>query len=67
MIEKVNAYLEEVENSAVTTEEELESFRLKFIGRNNVLNELFAEFKNVPSDQKRVLGPALNQLVFLAD
>ena len=62
MIEKVNAYLEEVENSAVTTEEELESFRLKFIGRNNVLNELFAEFKNVPSDQKRVLGPALNQL-----
>ena len=66
MIEKVNAFIEEVKKSTAQTEEELESFRLKFIGRNNVLNELFAEFKDVPSDQKRILGPALNQLKTLA-
>ncbi|MEM6643458.1 MAG: phenylalanine--tRNA ligase subunit alpha [Bacteroidota bacterium] len=62
MIDKVNAYLEEVNNVTAKNEDEIESFRLKFIGRNNVLNVLFTEFKNVPSEQKRQLGPALNEL-----
>jgi len=66
MIDKVNSYLAEVKNASVSTEDELEQFRIKFIGRNNVLNELFSEFKNVPSEQKRELGPALNQLKNLA-
>ncbi|MEP5106882.1 MAG: phenylalanine--tRNA ligase subunit alpha, partial [Ekhidna sp.] len=33
---------------------------------NNIINDLFGEFKSVPADQKRELGPALNQLKVLA-
>lgn len=66
MLDKVNSYIEEVQKATAKTEEEVEAFRLKFIGRSNVLNDLFSEFKSVPSEQKRELGPALNRLKNLA-
>lgn len=66
MIEKVNEYIEEVSTAVASSEEELEEFRLRFIGRNNVINDLFKDFKSISSEQKRELGPALNQLKNLA-
>ena len=66
MLEKVKSLISEVENASANTAEEVENFRLKFIGRNNIINDLFEEFKQVPPDQKRELGPALNQLKNLA-
>lgn len=66
MLEKVNSYISEVENASAQTENEVESFRLKFVGRNNIINDLFDEFKSVPPEQKRELGPALNKLKNLA-
>lgn len=66
MIDKVNSFISEVEKATAKTGEELETFRLKFVGRNNVINDLFEEFKRVPKEQKRVLGPALNKLKNLA-
>ncbi|WP_421764138.1 phenylalanine--tRNA ligase subunit alpha [Ekhidna sp.] len=66
MLDKVKSLFSEIKDTSAKTEEEIEQFRLKFIGRNNVINELFGEFKSVPSDQKRELGPALNELKVLA-
>lgn len=66
MLEKVRTLITEVKNASAKTEEEIEQFRLKFIGRNNIINDLFGEFKDVPSEQKRELGPALNELKTLA-
>ena len=66
MLEKVKSFISEVENATAKTEEEVENFRLKFVGRNNVINGLFEEFKQVPAEQKRELGPALNNLKNLA-
>lgn len=66
MLAKVKSFISEVENATAKTEEEVENFRLKFVGRNNVINDLFEEFKQVPAEQKRELGPALNNLKNLA-
>ncbi|MEM6736631.1 MAG: phenylalanine--tRNA ligase subunit alpha [Bacteroidota bacterium] len=66
MLEKVKSYISEIENIKAQTEEDIEAFRLKFIGRNNVINGLFSEFKSMPAEQKRELGPKLNQLKNLA-
>lgn len=66
MLEKVKSFISEVENASAKTEEEVENFRQKFIGRNNVINDLFEDFKQVPGDQKRELGPELNKLKNLA-
>lgn len=66
MLDKVKSLISEVENASAKTEEEVESFRLRFIGRNNIINDLFEDFKKVPGEQKRELGPELNKLKNLA-
>lgn len=66
MLDKVKSLISEVETATAKTQEEVENFRLRFVGRSNVINDLFEEFKQVPSDQKRELGPALNSLKNLA-
>ncbi len=62
MLDKIEAISGEVESYVVSSEEELESFRLKFISKKSVINDLFDDFKKIPSDQKRKLGGALNKL-----
>ncbi len=66
MLEKVNSYISEIKNAKATSEEQIEAFRLRFVGRNNIINDLFSDFKSVPTDQKKSLGPALNELKKLA-
>lgn len=62
MKEKIDQYLDDV--TAFTTEaaQEVENFRIKYLGRKGLLNDLFEEFKTVSNEQKRVLGQELNKL-----
>ena len=62
MIQKIKDYITEVENFQGKTAEEIEAFRIKFLGKKSLLNEFFAEFKNVPNDQKKEFGQTINQL-----
>ena len=62
MIQKIKDYITEVENFQGKTAEEIEAFRIKFLGKKGLLNEFFAEFKNVPNDQKKEFGQTINQL-----
>lgn len=62
MQEKINQYLSEVETFVAEASQEVESFRIKYLGRKGLLNDLFEEFKTVSNDQKKVLGQELNKL-----
>lgn len=62
MLEKVQELLCEVESFSPKSIEELEVFRIKFLGKKGVMNDLFAAFKTVPTEQKKGFGQALNQL-----
>ena len=62
MLERVQELLCEVEGFAPKNAEELEVFRIKFLGKKGVMNDLFAAFKTVPNEQKKDFGQALNQL-----
>ncbi|PIE99229.1 MAG: phenylalanine--tRNA ligase subunit alpha [Polaribacter sp.] len=42
--------------------EEIEAFRIKYLGSKGILKNLFAEFKNVPNEQKKEFGQSINQL-----
>ncbi|MDF9301927.1 phenylalanine--tRNA ligase subunit alpha, partial [Tritonibacter mobilis] len=42
--------------------EEIEAFRIKFAGKKGIINDFFAEFKNVAKDQKKDFGQAINAL-----
>ena len=62
MIEKINKLIDEVEAFNASSTDEIEGFRIKFLGQKGVLNELFAGFKSVPNDEKKAFGQAINTL-----
>ncbi|WP_159799225.1 phenylalanine--tRNA ligase subunit alpha [Flavobacterium sp. MK4S-17] len=62
MIDKIKGYIAEAEAFTTQNKEELEAFRIKFLGKKGILNEFFAEFKNVPNEQKKEFGQVINTL-----
>ena len=62
MASNIEALKEEIEKYTASNEEELEQYRLRFIGRKNVLADLFAEMKNVPAEERKAYGQQINEL-----
>jgi phenylalanyl-tRNA synthetase alpha chain len=62
MIDKIKEYIAEAEAFSTQNKEELEAFRIKFLGKKGILNDFFAEFKSVPNDQKKEFGQVVNNL-----
>jgi phenylalanyl-tRNA synthetase alpha chain len=62
MLDKVTDLLKTVEKFTPKSEKELEEFRLSFLGKKGSLNELFAAFKDVPNENKKEFGGAINTL-----
>ena len=66
MIEKIHKLIEEVKAFSTQSAKELEVFRIKFLGKKGVLTDLFASFKEVPNEQKKDFGQAINKLKSVA-
>ncbi len=66
MNEKIKQLSQEIESFVANSQEQLEEYRLKFIGRKNILADLFAEMKNVPNEEKKAFGQSVNDLKTLA-
>ncbi|WP_026913828.1 phenylalanine--tRNA ligase subunit alpha [Christiangramia portivictoriae] len=62
MIDKIKGHIADVESFNAATNEEIETFRIKYLGKKGILNDYFAEFKNVPNEQKKEFGQVINQL-----
>ncbi|MFN4198513.1 MAG: phenylalanine--tRNA ligase subunit alpha [Flavobacterium sp.] len=62
MIERIKEYIAEVEGFETRDKEALEQFRIKYLGSKGLLKDLFAEFKNVPNEQKKEFGQVINTL-----
>ena len=62
MIDKIKELIEEAEAFKAQSTDEIEAFRIKYLGKKGLLNEFFAEFKNVANDQKKDFGQAINKL-----
>ncbi|NNC50421.1 MAG: phenylalanine--tRNA ligase subunit alpha [Flaviramulus sp.] len=62
MIDKINQLIAEAEDFKAQSLEEVEAFRIKYLGKKGLLNDFFAEFKNVANDQKKEFGQTINKL-----
>ena len=62
MLEKIKQYLQEIERFESTDPEEVENFRIKYLGRKGLLNDLFEEFKTIPKEEKPEVGKKINEL-----
>ena len=67
MIDKIKEYISEAQGFSSQDPAELEAFRIKFLGSKGLLKELFAEFKNIPNDQKKDFGQVINTLKAVAE
>ncbi len=59
---KVSDLLNEIESAQPATNEELETFRIRFLGTKNIIKPLFAEIRQVPDSEKKAFGQKLNEL-----
>ena len=62
MFDQVEKVQKELDKATVRNAKELEAFRIKFISKKSLITDLFNAFKNVPNDQKKAFGEALNEL-----
>ena len=62
MIDQLKKIRNEVSSTLASGKEELEEFRLKFIGKKSVFSELFEKFRELPGDKKREIGQTLNEV-----
>ena len=62
MIDKINENLTLVNAFDAQSKEKVEAFRIKYLGKKGILNDFFAAFKEVPPQEKRDYGQALNTL-----
>ncbi|MDR2910191.1 MAG: phenylalanine--tRNA ligase subunit alpha [Bacteroidales bacterium] len=62
MLEKIKALQDEIKNAVVSTMEEVEELRIKYISKKGSISQLFDSFKNVSTEQKKEIGKAINDL-----
>ena len=62
MIEKINKYIDDINKLDFSNKKDVDFFNKNFLGKNSVLSELFIEFKNLPNENKKHTGKAINSL-----
>ena len=62
MKERIEELLKEIDELKAIKEQEVEEFRVRFLGKKGEVTKLFDEFRNVLPEQKREFGQKLNQL-----
>lgn len=66
MKEKIEKIEQEVKSFQISTKEQLEQFRLKFLTKKSELTELLGALKEIPAEDRRAVGAELNKLKNLA-
>lgn len=62
MIDKIQELLSGVTALSAEDDKQLEALRIKYLGKKGIINDLMAEFRNVPGESKREVGMKLNEL-----
>jgi len=62
MINRIKNIEAEIKSSKIESLDGLEQFRLKYLSKNGIISELLNEFRNVPPEQKKDIGKAINDL-----
>ncbi len=61
LLAKIEQYKLEIQASSVGSKEELENFRIKYLGTKGLLKSVMGEMKDVPNEQKKAAGQLLNE------
>src|ERR1700760_5084684 len=67
MQEQIDQYTAEINAFSPANADELEAFRIKFLGTKGIIKDLFDQFKTVGPEEKRTFGKVLNEFKQLAE
>lgn len=62
MRERIENWLDEIKSFKPEAKEQLENFRIKFLGKKGVLTDLFAQMKSVDPSLRKEFGQVVNEL-----
>ena len=65
MIDKLDEHFLYIKNFKSQKIDDIESLKIQYLGRKGIINDLFSNFKNVPTDQKKNFGQKINDLKVL--
>ncbi len=67
MQQKIDLYTAEIKDFQPADAQDLEVFRIKFLGTKGIIKDLFEEFKTVSPEDKRTFGKILNEFKKFAE
>ena len=67
LLAQIEAYRQEIEGYEITNPQQLEEFRIRFLGSKGITKSLFGEMKAVPNEKKKEFGQVLNEFKQLAE
>ncbi len=62
MLQKINELKSRIEGLTAASAADVEALRIQYLSKKGEVSLLFNDFRNVPADQKRAMGQALNEL-----
>ena len=62
MIKEIDKHLEDLGNIKISSIDDLEKFRIKYISKKGIVTSMFSQLKNVPNDQKKEIGLKINSV-----
>jgi phenylalanyl-tRNA synthetase alpha chain len=65
--DKITGLTAEINAFQTENAQELEQFRIRFLGTKGIIKDIFDEFKSVSPEEKRTLGKVLNEFKQLAE
>jgi phenylalanyl-tRNA synthetase alpha chain len=67
LTEQINEYRKEIESFPISNPQQLEEYRIRFLGTKGIVKQLFGEMKNVPNEMKKDFGQVLNDFKQFAE
>ncbi len=62
MLDKISAIKAQIADAKAANAADVEALRIKYLSKKGEITALFSDFRNVPNEQKRAIGQALNDL-----
>jgi phenylalanyl-tRNA synthetase alpha chain len=67
MQQEIEQLLNEIASFSAASNDEIENFRIRFLGKKGVIKSLSETLKSLPNEEKRTFGQSLNQLKTAAE
>ncbi|MGG9970575.1 phenylalanine--tRNA ligase subunit alpha [Ferruginibacter sp. SUN002] len=67
LLQQIEKYKSEIKDFVAQKSEEVETFRIKYLGTKGLVKEVMGEMKNVAAEKKREFGQLLNEFKLFAE